>query len=237
MILEKYKYIAFDFDETLVDYYISQINAQEKAYNYFKVKYTEEMDKIYTKINKKYWSLLEEGKISFNDLRVNRFREFFSKINLDINPKDFSDKYLGYLSLEAYPLEGTIKTLEYFHGKLSIIIATNGFKDVQDSRIDISGIGKYIDGFVASEEAGKAKPDNVFFDFLFERFSISNRKDVLFVGDSLSSDMRGAYRYGIDSCFINRENKNIKAGEKIIVKDEEIRVNYVLNSVYELINI
>ncbi|MCI0556101.1 MAG: HAD hydrolase-like protein, partial [Anaerolineae bacterium] len=42
-----------------------------------------------------------------------------------------------------------------------------------------------------------------FFDVAFERTGHPAKSDVLIIGDSLTSDIRGGVDYGIDTCWYN----------------------------------
>ena len=42
-----------------------------------------------------------------------------------------------------------------------------------------------------------------FFDFVFENLGIKDKKEVLIIGDSLTSDIKGGFMAGIDTCWFN----------------------------------
>ncbi|MGW8178779.1 MAG: HAD-IA family hydrolase, partial [bacterium] len=58
-------------------------------------------------------------------------------------------------------------------------------------------------GIVISEEVGAAKPNPRIFDVAFQVMNWPNKEEVLIVGDSLTSDINGGNRYGIDTCWFN----------------------------------
>ena len=60
---------------------------------------------------------------------------------------------------------------------------------------------------IISEETGYEKPQKGFFDVMMGRIGEDNPQRVLFVGDSLDSDMLGAVNYGLLSCWYNPEKK------------------------------
>ena len=70
-----------------------------------------------------------------------------------------------------------------------------------------STIGEYFADVVISEEAGAAKPDKRIFDVAFSRMNNPKKEEVLIVGDSLTSDIKGGSDYGIDTCWFNPEQK------------------------------
>ena len=46
-----------------------------------------------------------------------------------------------------------------------------------------------------------------FFEYVFHKLGITDKKEVLIIGDSLTSDMKGGYTAGIDTCWYNPEHK------------------------------
>lgn len=70
---------------------------------------------------------------------------------------------------------------------------------------------------------GFAKPDGRIFD----RMSRPGKAEVLMVGDSLSSDIRGGIHYGIDTCWFNPLGKPA----------EEMPATYEIRQLRELLRI
>jgi len=89
-----------------------------------------------------------------------------------------------------------------------LAIVTNGLKAVQRSRLACSPIRDYIACMVISEEVGASKPDRAIFDAAFERIGRPLKSEVLMIGDSLTSDIEGGYRYGVDTCWYNPTNQS-----------------------------
>ena len=64
-----------------------------------------------------------------------------------------------------------------------------------------------MDGVFISDEIGVEKPGIGFFDHVFRVLGPVDRREVMIVGDSLTSDMKGAVQYGIDSCWLNTKGQ------------------------------
>ena len=111
----------------------------------------------------------------------------------------------------------------------------------QYKRLKKSGLTPFFSGVFVSEEAGSQKPQKEFFDYCFRKIeeaslgagegsgcSLAGEKDrhpvrpeeVLLIGDSLTSDMRGGENAGIDTCWFNPQGAVLTAGVKV---DREIR--------------
>ena len=84
-----------------------------------------------------------------------------------------------------------------------LALITNGIPDVQRPRIRRSGLDRLFPVVVISGEEGVAKPAPEIFDIALERMGDPAPEEVLLVGDSLSSDVRGGVDYGLDTCWYN----------------------------------
>ena len=60
-----------------------------------------------------------------------------------------------------------------------------------------------FDGVFISDEIGSEKPSKAFFDHVFATVKDLDRDEVMIVGDSDSSDMRGGLAAGIRTCWYN----------------------------------
>ena len=72
------------------------------------------------------------------------------------------------------------------------------------------------------------KPRKEFFVVFFAALSDVDRNKCILVGDSLTSDMRGAENAGITSCWFNPEKQE---------KDVDVRTDYEIRRLEELIPI
>jgi FMN phosphatase YigB (HAD superfamily) len=64
---------------------------------------------------------------------------------------------------------------------------------------------------IISEQAGMSKPDPRIFKLASERLGVEASK-TLMVGDSLTSDFRGALNAGMDFCWVNPAKKPLPEG-------------------------
>ena len=83
-----------------------------------------------------------------------------------------------------------------------------------------------MDGLFISEEIGAEKPSAVFFHKVFETLGEVDPRQVLLIGDSLSSDMKGGQNAGIATCWYNPKKKP---------GDREIPVTYEIRSLPDVL--
>ena len=87
-------------------------------------------------------------------------------------------------------------------GEFPLALVTNGIAAVQNRRFAASPITPYFRSIVISEEVGIAKPDPRIFQPALEKLGVE-AADVLYVGDSVTSDMAAARNAGMDFCWLN----------------------------------
>ena len=107
-------------------------------------------------------------------------------------------KALGESTLLLPHAEEVCRTLSRTH---RLYIVTNAVASVQRSRLHRSAVAPYITDAFISEEAGASKPSRTYFDYVFARIPGITRENCLLIGDSPSSDIRGANNAGIPCCW------------------------------------
>ncbi len=225
----KYKYLLFDLDGTIFDYDGAESGALEKTFEYFGLTYSDSFLKEYRKINKQIWQDYELGHISQEKLRTERFRRLGISLGINFDLKDISLIYLKNLSSQRYLLPGTLSLLEDLSERsFKMYLITNGLKDVQRSRLSESEITRYFTDIFISEEIGFAKPDQAIFNEVFKRMSYPDKRSVLIIGDSLTSDIAGGNNSGIDTCWFNPDKLN---------NNTKIFPTYELTNICDLIRI
>lgn len=222
----KYKWLLLDVDGTLFDYDKAEAIALEKAFEWFGYGLQPGCAEAYRQINEQIWLAFELGEISQQRLRTRRFELLFEAIHVELDPAAFSEGYLTGLSEGSYLVEGAEEVVRSLHSRgVGLVLITNGLKEVQRPRIAKSTIGEYFVDLVVSGEVGVAKPDPRIFEIAFERMGHPRQEDVLIVGDSLTSDIRGGNAVGIDTCWFNPTQK---------VCDQDVDVRYEIRRLDEL---
>ena len=216
-----YKYLLWDIDGTVLDFLASEAHAIRflfKKYNLGSL--TNEKLKMYSDINIKYWKMLERNELTKSEILIGRFKEFFSLIGIDIGIcEKFNEEY--QLSLGDYVefIDNAKEVLLSQKGRYTLIGVTNGTKVAQDKKLKLSGLDKVFDEVFISEVVGYEKPNKEFFDYVFKKLNVTDKNEVLIIGDSLSSDIKGGVNAGIDTCWFNPEhninNLNILATYEI----------------------
>jgi len=205
----KYHHLFFDLDHTIWDF---DKNAEETLQELF-VEYdlpklglhsAELFIQTYTRNNHQLWADYHVGKITKATLREMRFKKTFLEMGVspEVIPVQFEDDYVRICPTKTNLFEGAHETLQYLHGKYTLHLITNGFKESQDAKINGTGIGKYFDQIIVSEDVGVNKPDPAIFQHALNMAGAEKSTSIM-IGDSLEADVMGALNFGMDAIYFN----------------------------------
>lgn len=224
--MRKYDIILMDADDTVFDFGKAEINALHRLFTMYNIPWTEDNVHRYQQINDEMWREFEKGDITKSFLLDNRFARFFEAIGFSGDGVKANSDYLDGLAEGNILLPGALdlcRKIKQLGAKL--YLATNGVTRVQKKRLATSELADLCDGIFVSEEAGSQKPQKEYFDFVFSRLGNPPKEKVLMVGDSLSSDIKGAVAYGIPCCWLNRKGQTT-----------DLPVTYMVTSVPDILS-
>ncbi len=204
--LGKLKAIFFDLDHTLWDFERNSKLTFKDIFN----DYTFPFDYLffleyYVPINHKYWDLYSKNKISKKELRTIRFRETFDILKFNYDDHfliDISNKYINLLPTKNKLFKGVKKMLKTLSSKYKLHIITNGFDEVQQKKINLSGLSKYFGEIITSERAGKKKPNPKIFEYALN-LTHNSAENCLMIGDNFFADICGAKSVGMNTIHFN----------------------------------
>jgi YjjG family noncanonical pyrimidine nucleotidase len=199
----RYPWLLFDADDTLFDYRRAETEALREAFGELGIAFDPSWLPVYQRVNAEAWRALEAGEITAARLRARRFEDLSAELGLALDPAAFSALYLRRLSLQAHLVDGAMAVIESLRPRHQFAIVTNGLADVQRSRLARSPLAALVGPVVISEEVGAAKPDPAIFAIALEQMGSPDPRDVLVIGDSLSSDIAGGIATGLDTCWVN----------------------------------
>jgi HAD superfamily hydrolase (TIGR01549 family) len=183
-------------------------------------------------VNSALWHRLEEGSLSFEELKKNRWNLVFSELGFNADGVKFETYFRERLFDSAIPMEGAMELLEHLKEKYILCAASNGPYHQQVNRLKLGGMLSFFDHLFISEEIGCSKPSREYFQIAFQRLN-ENRihpilpEETLIIGDSLSSDIAGGIGYGMQTLFYNPNGKEIpaeKAPDFVVQTLNEIKI-------------
>ena len=213
--MARYHTILFDADQTLLDFLQAERAALCEALCSVGVTPDEAMIRKYSEINSATWKRLERGEISKAALRTERFVTFCAYYGFAVDVDALSARYLESLATQRFLLPGALEVCSRLARACRLYIITNGIASVQHGRFDPSPLRPFFEGCFISDEVGAEKPDPLFFDRVAAAIPDFDPSDTLVIGDSLTSDMAGGIRAGLDTCWFNPAGKTAPDGMPI----------------------
>ena len=220
----KYKHIFFDLDRTLWDFDAAAEVAFERIYDKYDLKSlgipsAHEFHEVYHPLNERLWELYREDKITKADLNRTRFLKPLEHYGIhDIELADhLSEDYVYWSPRIVRLVPGTMELLDYLKPKYHLHLITNGFQEVQHTKLSGSGLEPYFETLTVSEEVGVKKPNPEIF-FYALRKAHATTEESLVIGDEMAVDIDGARAAGIDQAFFNPNGIEVEGERTFEVK-------------------
>lgn len=208
--MKKYKAILWDIDDTLLDFKKSEKIGIETCFKKRGLYIDDVIAKRFSEINDSFWKRLEKGELSKIEVQRGRFIQLFEELKLSdkIDMEEFRLEYEFLLGEIWFYKENSLELLKNLQkmGYEQYAI-TNGTKKVQDKKIKGTGFDKIFKEVFISDVIGTPKPHKDFFDYVLRAIPHICKEEMLIVGDSLTSDIKGGVQNGLDTCWYNPECK------------------------------
>lgn len=217
--MKQYKHIFFDLDRTLWDFDAAAEVAFERIYDQYRLKdlgipNAHEFHLVYHPLNEKLWELYRANLITKDDLNRTRFLKPLEHYGIhDVALADhLSEDYVYWSPRIVRLVPGTMELLDYLAPKYHLHLITNGFEEVQHTKLSGSGMEPYFETLTVSEEVGVKKPNPEIFQYALQKAHAA-AEESLMIGDEMAVDIDGARAAGIDQIFFNAKGENIE-GER-----------------------
>lgn len=216
------KAILWDVDGTILNFHAAEREAIRACFDTFALgPCTDEMLARYSALNDSYWKKLERGEITKAELLVRRFEDFFQNEGVICGDVvGFNADYQVRLGDTICFNDESFELLKSLQGRVRQYAVTNGTKVAQDRKLTRSGLDQIFDGIFISDVVGYEKPGREFFDHVFAHIEPCEPGEMLIVGDSLTSDIKGGNNAGIPTCWYNPAGL---PNDKGVTVDYEIR--------------
>lgn len=202
--MSRYQYVLMDMDQTIFDFDRSEREAFAIAMKGYGLPCDDEIIRLYHDINRELWDLFEVGGVKREELKLIRFERLWERLGIKgVPPEEMNDTYMNTLAKTCFLMPGAEELCKALYGRCRLFLATNGSIIAQTGRFSRSPLTGYIEEVFISEEMGYRKPQREFFEAIFERLGITDRREVIMFGDSLSSDIAGGVAAGIDTCWLS----------------------------------
>ena len=220
----KYKHVFFDLDRTLWDFDAAAEVAFERIYEKYNLKSlgipsAHEFHEVYHPLNERLWELYREDKITKADLNRTRFLkplEHYGIHNIEL-ADHLSEDYVYWSPRIVRLVPGTMELLDYLKPKYHLHLITNGFQEVQHTKLSGSGLEPYFETLTVSEEVGVKKPNPEIFHYALRKAHATAEESIV-IGDEMAVDIDGAKAAGIDQIFFNAKGEKVEGERTYEVK-------------------
>jgi putative hydrolase of the HAD superfamily len=208
-----YKHLFFDLDHTLWDF---EANAKETLFELHALhaldkRGIDDFDAFFSRYsfhNERLWDRYTKGFIKQDELRWKRvwlaLLDF--KIADEKLAREMAVQFLEGLPNRKNLFPYTIEILDYLTNKNYVLhLITNGFENIQHSKLKHSNLTNYFKQVVTSEQAGSLKPQKEIFEFALQAAG-ADIKNSIMIGDNIEADIKGAMSAGLDTIFVNHLN-------------------------------
>lgn len=202
--MARYDTVLLDADMTIFDFERSERESLRRTLRLHGLPCTDQVEATYLKINRALWDAFARGEVDQDFLVVERFAALGRVYDMDWDAAKVNRDYLNGLGQEAHLLPGAMEFCQTLADMgFTLAIATNGMPVAQRGRYTRTGIDRVIPHIFISMELGVQKPMPAFFEKVCQVLGVTDRSRVVMIGDSLSSDILGGNRAGIDTVWYN----------------------------------
>ncbi len=217
---KQYKAIFLDWDDTIGDFSGAAQQSLRDMYETFGLNRcydsVEQFIAVYTPHNIELWERYGRDEVTKDYLEFDRF---FYPLMLAPRPLGMEEavalaprmarEHLRHTTDYFTPIPGAIETVKRLAEHYPLVIVSNGFVEVQYTKIERSGLKNCFADIVLSEEVGCQKPNPRIYEEALRRNNLC-ADEALMVGDSWYSDIFGAQQAGIDQMWIVGDGSKCK---------------------------
>jgi putative hydrolase of the HAD superfamily len=202
--------VLFDLDDTLFDHRRSARHALEglrRRFPEFARASLADVEACYSEVLERIHAHLLRGDISPEQARARRIQELSRVFGRELDLESATETYRAFRSdydAERHVVKGSHELLRALASRgLRLGIVTNNLVSEQVPKLEHLRLSGYFDAVVISDAVNITKPDPRIFEIALGRLNVDSR-DAAMVGDSLSSDVRGAMGVGIRPVWLRR---------------------------------
>lgn len=184
-------------------YDVMHVNEIEPSYERF--------HDLYLAKNSELWDLYHHGLIEKDFLVNERFRYVLQEVgytgDCEALAHAIDEEYLNYLATLPQAVPGALELLKRLNAAgIEVDVLSNGFKGIQQRKLESAGLLQYIKHVVLSDDCGITKPLPGIFDYALQVTGAKAETSVM-IGDNPEADIQGAHDAGWKTIYFNFKNK------------------------------
>lgn len=224
----KYKVLLFDADNTLFDFDACEKRALKLVFERHGILLDAQMNACFHSINPMICGAAMKAESS-PEMKSSLPVSGSSSIGFTLITTGCSLKELINVNWQTgTSCCGCFSLISQLRKDFRLFLVSNGVVETQYKRLHDSGLYPFFEHIFLSEEVGYRKPQPEFFTPVLQAALPSSKEELLLIGDSLSSDIAGANRIGLDCVWMNRHQAAYRG---------ELRIDHEITKLSELLKI
>lgn len=204
-----------DADDTILDFHGASAKALRYAFSEFSIPWQDSFASVFKRVNDGLWERLERRELTREKLIEIRFPIYLKELGIQgVDGDKFNEIYLHYLATNPIYVEGAEAFLKKLKTMGRVFIVTNGTQKIQKSRFEILGLNALVEDVFVSQVIGYDKPAKQYIDYVLSHIPNFKKENAVWIGDSLSADIKAANAANITSIWFN-PNKKALNGQAI----------------------
>lgn len=210
--MREHKNIFIDLDDTLYDFKAASRESFYETYTLLRYERFfssfEEYMQIYTPRNLQLWEQYGRGEITKSELNRIRYNHPLETVGIHDEKlaAQFCKEALGRIPTKNILIPHTKELLDYLYPKYNLYILSNGFQELQEQKMQTTGIRHYFKALILSDHIGKNKPNRELFEHALNSTG-STVENSIMIGDMFETDIIGAANIGMEQIYFNPNKK------------------------------
>ena len=196
-----------DVDDMILDFHGVSADALRSAFAENSILWEEDLEKAFRAFNASLWERLERKELDRDTLMKERFAWFFQEMGREVDGYAVNRCYIRYISENPRYIQGAEEFLYQLSQMGRVYLVTNGTEEIQKSRFSIVKLWEKAEQIFISQQVGFDKPAKEYTDYVIDHIEDFDARRAVWIGDSLSADIKAANDAKITSIWFNPHQK------------------------------
>ena len=211
---KRYKNLFFDLDNTLFDFDACAILSLKECYNKHGLdKWFDNFDDFnhrYQEINLKLWDDYKHNLVKKEDVKFGRFRQPLEAKGVfnETLVAEIAEDFLMFCMNQNILVDDALDVVKQLSESYNLFIISNGFIEVQNRKMELTGLAGFFKKVILSEQVKAQKPSKEIFQYAVKSVN-ARKKESVMIGDNIEADIKGAKDFGMDQVFFDY-NQNVE---------------------------